>query len=195
MRRGTWAAVITCVIGLGVGGCWNPFSPDGGNGNGHPIGDRTSPDNLLEYFATAYEDKSLERYDEALDEFYSFTFMKDDWTAAGVSEDRPYWGKSEDEEQTEILFTHAETKAISFDLVKVMTWYYCVDTVEVGGQPQEVDAWCCTIKPDIRVDVEKDGKSTTFWVKNSWLDVKVVEDRLYPGLWTVLRIEEFTAPE
>jgi hypothetical protein len=196
MRRGTWAGILTCIVALGVAGCWNPFSPDNGNGNGHPIGDRKSPDNLLEFFATAYEDKSIDRYTESVDDSYSFTFMEDDWPAAGVSADRPYWGKTEDVERTQNMFTNADTKAISFDFgLPIMPWYYCPDSIYVEDHWEVVDGFCCIRKPDIKVDVDDSQKGfTTYWVKGSWLEITVIEDRLNAGLWTVLRIRESLEP-
>lgn len=193
MRRGVLLIALMAAVSLAASGCWNPFKPDGdGNGDGD-VGDRTSPDNLLKFFAKAYMDKSVERYEEALDLDYSFTFMPEDYDSAGVSEIEPYWGRTEDVERTTLMFTSAQTMSISFDfnLAKAY-WYEDTDIILVGGEPQIVDVFTSTWQPDIQITIDRGGSEpTTYWVRDSLVDVKVFQDRLNPSLWTILRIEEY----
>ena len=195
MRRRALLAMMMISFVLAGAGCWNPFSPDDdGNGN-HPIGDRKNPNSLLEFFATAYEDKAIDRYEEALDNDYRFEFMEADWESAGVPANAPYWGRGEDVDRTRIMFENPNTTGISFDfgLPLFVNWVPTKDTIWVDALPVEVDALLGRYQPDIQVIVENDKGSTTYWVNNSWVNIKVVQDRLDPSLWTILRIVEMEA--
>lgn len=193
MRSGVLLMVLAVALSLCVTGCWNPFKPDDdGNGNGE-WGDRTTPDRLLDFFARAYMDKSIERYGESLDESYTFEFMTKDYELAGVDTVTPYWGWTEDIERTTTMFTSPKTMNISFNFnLPSAPWYQCEDSIMVNDQPQAVNAACSTWKPDIQVtvDVEEGSEPTTFWVNASWVLVTVIQDRHNPSLWTILRIEE-----
>ena len=192
MRRWVLFVGMTALLVLGGVGCWNPFSPDG-DGNGHnTIGDRKNPDNLLEFFAMAYEDRSIERYAEALDSDYRFQFMEKDWEGAGVPPNAPYWGKTEDVPRTELMFESEKTTGISFEFGSKLfvNWLPVTDTIFVEGLPVEVDALLERYAPEISVIVEGDEGSTTYWVNESWVEIKVIQDRFDPSLWTILRIEE-----
>jgi len=196
MRRGVLLMALAVALSLALAGCWNPFRPDGdGNGDGDH-GDRTSPDRLLEFFARAYMDKSVERYQESLDLSYSFTFMEKDWDSAGVNAIIPYWGWTEDVERTTKMFTSPKTMNISFNFnLAVYTWQECPDSIFVGGEPQPVDAACSIWKPDIQVTIDQGGaEPTTYWVNASWVEVTVIQDRLNPSLWTILRLRESPSP-
>lgn len=194
MRRRVLFAVMTVSLVLAGAGCWNPFSPgDGGDGKDH--GNRKNPNNLLEFFATAYEDRSIERYSEALDNDYKFEFMEADWDSAEVPPDAPYWGKTEDVPRTQSMFENANTTGISFDfgLPLFVNWVNIKDTIYVEGLPVEVDALLGRYQPDIQVVVENEKGSTTYWVNNSWVNIKVIQDRQDTSLWTILRIVEMEA--
>ena len=192
MRRRVVLAVMTVSLAVAGAGCWNPFSPDDDNNGNHKIGDRTTPNNLLEFFATAYEDRSIERYDEALDFDYKFEFMEADYDSAGVPPNAPYWGKTEDVPRTQNMFESPNTTGISFDfgLPLFVNWVSVKDTIFVEGLPVEVDALLGRYEPDIEVVVEGEEGSTTYWVNNSWVNIKVIQDRQDPSLWTILRIVE-----
>jgi hypothetical protein len=196
MRRGVLHMVLAFAVSLSATGCWNPFRPDGdGNGNGD-YGDRTSPKRLLDFFAKAYTDKSVERYAESLDESFTFTFMADDYGVAGVDSFKPYWGSTEDIERTTAMFTSPKTLNISFNFnLPVMDWYECPDSIVVGDEEQPIDAACSIWKPDIQVTVdESEAEPTTYWVNASWVEVTVIQDRKDSNLWTILRIRESPGP-
>jgi hypothetical protein len=191
MWRGVLLMALVAALALAVSGCWNPFSPDGGNGNGEPPGDRKTRDNLLDFFARAYMDKSIDRFGEALDDDYTFEFWKKDYPAAGVDSINPYWGRTEDIERTTSMFINPQTMSISFNFnLPMVPWYQCDDVINVDGQPQVVNAFCSTWKPDIQVTVEGETEPTTYWVNASWILVTVIQDRKDPSLWTILRLEE-----
>jgi hypothetical protein len=179
------------TLAFGLSGCWNPFSPGRDPGDGDPVVDRTKPNRLLEFFATAYEDKDIVSYGESLDEFYTFEFDPEDYGDAGVSPEKPYWGKSEDLDHTGKMFASADTKAIIMDLrEKMMEWY--ADTFDIDGKGTFVDGFSCLIHPLIDVTIEgKPGEEpVTKQVRNSRITVAVIPDRQFPGLWTILKITE-----
>ena len=193
MRRGAWVNSAICgvilTLAFGLSGCWNPFSPDGDGGDGDPVIDRTKPDRLLEFFATAYEEKDIDRYTESLDEFYTFEFDPEDYDDAGVSPEKPYWGKGEDLDHTGKMFASADTKAILMDLREKMPGWYA-DTFPIGETL--VEGFSCLIHPLIDVTIEgKPGEEpVTKQVRNSRITVAVIPDRQFPGLWTILKITE-----
>jgi hypothetical protein len=195
MRRWVLFVGMAASLVLAGAGCWNPFSPDDDGNGKHPIGDRKTPDHLLEFFATAYEDRSIERYSEALDHDYRFEFMESDWDSAQVPPNAPYWGWTEDVPRTQNMFENANTTDISFyfGLPLFASWVPTTDTIFVEGLPVEVDALLRRYQPEIQVVVENDKGTTTYWVNASWVNVKVVQDRLDPSLWTILRIVEMPA--
>jgi hypothetical protein len=193
MRRGAWVHSAICGVILmlvfGLSGCWNPFSPGDGNGDGDPNLDRKKPNNLLEFFATAYEEKDLDRYTESLDDAYTFEFDPQDYGDAGVSQEKPYWGLTEDLPRTGAMFTSPGTKGISMDLSqKLMNWI--ADTFYIDNTP--VEGFTCVINPLIDVTIEKTPgeEPVTKQVRKSRLTVAVIPDRKIAGLWTILKITE-----
>jgi len=196
MRRGVWATMFVwgaaLLFVLGLAGCWNPFSPDGG-GNGDPKIDRKSPDRLMDFFATVYEDKDQIRYEECLDDEYTFTFMQKDYTAAGVSEEIPYWGRTEDVERTHAMFVADQVKTIVMELGSKITptWIAVTEVIDIDGTPTAVDGFWCRIKPSIDVTIEEAGKEpVTKQVRASKIDITVIPDRHDARLWTILEIIE-----
>ncbi len=198
-----WMGLLAVMFGLP--GCWNPFSPgDGGDGPGTNF-NRESPDNLLAFFADAYQNKNIDKYMEALDDSYTFTFRPEDWDSAGVTAEKPYWGKTEDVPRTVNMFNSPKTLGISMDwLTPVSDWEGpCPDSIWIPPVPpdqdgywQQVEGLCCTRKPDIKVTIEgKDGgEPITKWVHTSWIWLTAIQDRNNPKLWTILRIIERDAP-
>jgi len=197
MKRWPWlkCAIYLSVLALTLTsvGCWNPFDPGGGGNGNHKVGDRRSPDHLLEFFATAYEDKSIERYEESLDLSYTFTFMEADWGRAEVPPDRPYWGLTEDLPRTTAMFIDEKTGAISFDFrPAVADWFACTEIVWTGSDWDTLDAVCCSHDPVIDVTVNYSGEEpTTYQVRSSRVEITAIEDRFNPELWTILKIKEF----
>ena len=194
MRRGVWVHSAICgmmmLLVLGLSGCWNPFSPGDGDGNGDPKIDRKSPDHLLEFFATAYEDKDIDRYTESLDDAYTFEFDPLDYDSAGVSAEKPYWGITEDKERTNSMFTSPETKGISMDLSqKMMDWI--ADTFYIDAETP-VEGFTCVINPtiDVTIEMTPGEEPVTKQVRKSRLTLAVIRDRKIVGLWTILKITE-----
>jgi len=181
---------VTLMLVVGLPGCWNPFSPGHGDGGKPPNISRKDPDKLLEFFATKYEDKDAEGYAECLDEDYEFVFDQKDYDDAGVTPDKPYWGRTEDVAHTTKMFNAAEVKAILMDLKqKDMDWTSDTFATPTGGT---VEGFYCLIKPSIDVTIEgKPGEEpVTKQVRNSQLYVAAIPDRHYAGLWTILKITE-----
>jgi hypothetical protein len=197
MRRGVWVKTasfgVVFLLMFGLAGCWNPFGPERDPNGGDPKIDRKSPDRLLEFFATVYEDKDLDRYEESLDDDYTFTFMQDDFEEAGVSAERPYWSKWEDVPRTNMMFTAAKTKNIAMDLsIRETIWIAVTEYINIDGTPTPVDGFFCRIKPVIDVTIEGGtGEEPVIkQVRKSHIDVTVIPDRHIAGLWTILKIIE-----
>jgi len=193
MVRGLWVVLVLGLVLMGVTGCWNPFSPDDGGGGGDGQYDRTNPDKLLNFFASAYVDKNVDRYGEALDDDFSFEFLSDDYTKAGVDSVTPYWGKGEDVENTGNMFGSPKTFGITFDFgLPIEPWYETTVVLNPGKlNEQTVQALWTRRQPDIQVVVDEgEAELTTFWVNNSRLIVTVVQDRYDSKLWRVHKIEE-----
>jgi hypothetical protein len=195
MRRGVWVLVVVFSVVSLLVGCWNPFSAgNGGNGNGGKEINRETPDNLLEFFATAYEDRDIDLYMEALDDFYQFTFLEADWEDAGVDAENPYWGKTRDVTSTDQMFDDPEVKGIEMSFTIDVPWDICTETIWSGEDTTEVSGVCAPlITPDIKVHTEVPGEEPlTYWVNKSWISVMVIPDRHNTNLWTILRIEEIS---
>jgi hypothetical protein len=193
MRRGVWAYLTICgatlALIVGLSGCWNPFAPDKSGHSGPKI-DRRTPDHLLNFLAAAYQDRSIDHYKEAVDFFYSFQFDPVDYDSADVGPDKPYWGRTEDVQRTEAMFTSVMTKAISMDLGnKTMRWL--ADTFYPDGETP-VEGFTCEVNPIIDVTIEKEaGQELTIkQVRKSRFTIEVIPDRDYQGLWTILKITE-----
>lgn len=175
MRRWVWVVLLICSLGF-IGGC--SVSSDDGPGV-EPEYDRTTPENLINFFADAYERQDLDKYDESLHDGFLFTFLPDDADSAGLPPDQPWWGKTEDVASARKLFDNAEVTNISMDLAVVTKW------------PTE-DGFGFRLDPDVKVTVEKAGATEplVLWVNNSWFDVEIVEDPYDTELWVFAFIDE-----
>jgi hypothetical protein len=199
MWRGTW---VTWAVGLTLlvmmfvlPGCWNPFKPDGGTDPIIPGTSRDTPDHLLSFFAGAYKNRSIDGYAESLDDSYTYTFAAKDYDAAGVSADKPYWGKSEDVPRTANMFDAPTTKDILVDwLPAVANWEVTQDSIFVNSDHWEtVPGYTAIFQPDIKVTVAGgagNGEDLTYWVHLSRIVITAIHDRLDPKLWTILRFTE-----
>ena len=121
--RSVLPLIAVCSLLLGVGGCWNPFNPDeeGKPPPGPvPTYDRTTWNNLMDYFAKAHEDRDIEKYAESLHPQYSFWFSEDD-------RDAPDWDwkdwieKVEDREVTEGMFAAESVTNIQVTFTNLTT--------------------------------------------------------------------------
>ncbi len=102
MRKGfliaTW---MLLPLFLGTG-CLNPFSPAQDNRveRGAPLLKPVSPDNVLQNFRYAYQNRDLKAYESCLDENFQFEWFDDE---KGIWES---YGKAEDLKRTEGLFKY-----------------------------------------------------------------------------------------
>jgi hypothetical protein len=193
---------VTGVVGLtllvmmfALPGCWNPFKPDGGTDPPvDPSISRDSPTHLLNFFADAYHNRNIEGYTQALDESYTYTFAPADYGAAGVSAEKPYWGKSEDVPQTANMFDRPTTKEIKIDwLAAIADWEVTQDSIFVDGHWETVAGYLAIFQPDIQVTIaggSQDGSDLTLWVHKSRIIITAVHDRSDLKLWTILRFTE-----
>ena len=195
MRRWGWVCTMV-VMGIVIYlGC-SPTSDT--NGGGPPATwDRTNQDNLMNFFAQAYEDKDILDYDDALDVSFLFQFTPEVAESLKLPEDKPWWGKTEDVISTGNMFEEPTVTDIVMDYEYVVDWYTCWDSLTTEfGKDTLFSGLCARLKPDIKVTIETPGtEPRILWVNNSWLDVMVVPDRFEDELWTILRIQELELPE
>jgi hypothetical protein len=154
--------------------------------------DPTSPNRLLDMFACSLAARNIGVYAECLDDSYTFTFPQADWDKAGVTADRPCWGKSEDVAATANMFGCAGIKKIELDwLPPVADWELAADSIFVVDHWQSVPCFIAIFQPDIRVTEQwGDEAPVGNWVHSSRLLVTVCHDRADRHLWTILRITE-----
>lgn len=170
---------MTVIIGLAFSiiiGC--SVSP--GEDPPPPELDRKSPENLFRFFADAYERKDIDKYSECLHDEYLYEFDPKDYEAAGVEEDKPWWGKTQDEKATGGMFTDGQVGKVLMDLpIHAGPW-----TTEEGLGYR--------LEPSIQVTIDRGAETgpTTYWVFESWLDVEVVEDPYDATLYVFKEITE-----
>jgi hypothetical protein len=91
--------VLAALVVWGLGGCWNPFAPDKGDGGGGTVDEdyrlRTTPENVLHNMCVAYEHKNADEYLACLAEGFTFHSDPDD-VASGAAEEFYY----KDDERT-----------------------------------------------------------------------------------------------
>jgi hypothetical protein len=151
----SWVWVVMMICFAGwVAGC--SVSSDDGDPP-EAKWDRTTPERLIKYLAD------------------------DD---AGVSEDEPWWGKTEDRTSTGNMFDDAQVTKIEMDL-----------PIAGGPWPGEDDAILYRLDPYIKVftdDPAAESGETIYHVYQSWLDVEIVEDPFDSTLWVFNEIVEST---
>jgi hypothetical protein len=159
---------------------------------GIPIGDPPTPDLLLRMFAYSLEARNIDVYARCLDDSYTFTFPPADWESAGVTPDRPFWGKVEDVAATANMFGCGGIKKIEFDwLPPVADWAVATDSIFVVDHWQSVPCFIAIFEPDIRVTEQwGDQAPVGNRVHSSRLVVTVCQDRADRRYWTILRIVE-----
>jgi hypothetical protein len=184
--------MIAVLVSIMYFGC-SPSSDTGGP-DINPY-DRSTPENLLKFFAEAYKQKDKIHYDESLDFYFRFKFTADIAKDLELDPEEPWWGKTEDLISTGGMFDEPTVTDIDFDYQYQIPWYPCEeyrttpegDTLTLGGR-------CCRLDPDIKVTTEvpsNEDPLLIYHVNGSWLDIAVVPDRDIEGLWTIIKIEEF----
>jgi len=143
---------------------------------------RETPQGLLDYYAKSFEDKNLERYNECLWDSYVFMFTPWDWDAAGVTPEKPYWGKTEDVASTEHIFASSAVMSIRFELHQYVTDFTGPDTLLTA-----------IVRPAIDVTIEVPGEEPmTKQVRKSRLHFVLRPDPENEHLWVIRQIQEET---
>jgi hypothetical protein len=193
MRRGIWVFLAICLAVSVLSGCWNPFSSnkDGGGGDPPIVYDRKSPDNLLNFFAEAYESQDGDQYEESLHDKYLFLFTSDIADSLELPPDQPWWGKTQDVQSTKKMFLDDGVLSVSMRLQKAIDWYSCTEIREHEDPPDTISGLCAQLDPDIKVTLDKgEDEPLTLWVNDSYLNVTATPDPNADDLWVVVRIEE-----
>jgi hypothetical protein len=141
---------------------------------------RESPQGLIDTFATSLEDKSLGKYDDCLWGSYRFVFMEEDWDAAGVTPDEPYWGKTEDMSRTGKMFASSHVLGISFEMTNVSDF--------VG--PDTLLAVLCRPTIDVTITGPGGEEPVTKQVRKSYLYFVLRPDPYDEDLWVIREIQE-----
>jgi hypothetical protein len=177
---------IAVLVGLGC-------SPTADVGNGNDPIDRDTPDHLLNWLSYYYQERDIDRYEEALHEAFIFVFTKDVADSLGLPDDEPWWGRTQDVNSTRKMFAASEVTDIKMDYVNVERWQAVTDSV--GGQ--EYHGVFSRVTPEIFVTIDRPNEEpTTHVVRESWLDITVVEDPTVQEevLFVLLKIEEVEMP-
>jgi len=187
MRRWGWVLMIAALVSTANFGC-SPSSDTGPP----PVEEykRTTPDNLLLFFAEAYKGKEIDDYADALDANFLFQFTNDVANDIGLPADEPWWGKSDDEKSTRTMFDEPTVTDITFSYEFVTPEW---DLFSVDRDDTTFSGVWRRLDPLIQVTTITESEIDpilTYRVDSSWLDVYVVPDRYTEGLWTILKIEE-----
>jgi len=186
MRRWGWVLLAVVLVSTAIPGC-SPSSDTGPP----PVEEykRTTPDNLMLFFASAYKEKDLDDYKEALDDDFLFQFTPDIADSLGLPADKPWWGKTEDVASTQQMFEEPTVTDITFSYEKVGEWVIHTEVREdttFSGLFRRYDP----LIEVVTLTENSEDPELRLRVDESFLDVTVVPDRLTEGLWTILRIEE-----
>jgi hypothetical protein len=176
MRRWVWAVLMICFAGY-MAGC----SVSGEKGDPPPPDiKRDTPEGLIEWLGYYYEKRDIDKYNEALDDYYLFTFTSDDADKLGLPPDQPWWGKTEDAISTRNMFESSQVTKIEMDL-----------PIAAGPWITE-DGLGYRLEPSIKVTTEQPDATepTVYWVFQSWLDVEIIEDPFDSTLWVFKGIQE-----
>jgi hypothetical protein len=193
MRRFMTLLLTTGFILVFATGCWNPFGGgDNGDDDGGGSKNRLTRNNLMEFFAYAYEEENIEHYEESLHDKFLFQFTPAVAETLGLPPAEPWWGKTEDVASTRNMFEEATVTAITMQLDYVINWYGCVDLRQHEVPPDTIEGWCARFDATIDVTIEEPGKEPlTLIVRDSYLDVIVTPDpKSTTGEWVIVRIEE-----
>lgn len=140
---------------------------------------RDTPQHLITSFCDVLEARNVDQYSWCLDDDYRFTFLEQDWDAAGVTDDVPYWEKCRDVTATTHMFRHSQVASISCDL-PIVSEVSRTDTLAI---------YVCDTDLQVTVDMGG-GEPTTYWAHQTWLTLTLARDRSDPYLWVIRAIEE-----
>jgi hypothetical protein len=156
----------------------------------HRCADRGTPDALVEYVEHAYSSEYAPLYGDGLDRLFLFVFTPDVADSLGLPPDQPWWGKTNELASATNMFNSPEVTRVKFSLTRMGGWAPCVD-IRGGSDPDTLYGLSARLVPDIRVTIETPGEEpVTLLVDNSYIDIMVVPDPEFRGLWTVAKMEE-----
>ena len=177
-HRSRWVAFITVALfgGLLLLSCGKDCCPT----PKITYPNRETPQGLLDYYAKSFEDQNLARCESCLWDSYVFRFAPEDWDAAGVTPEKPYWGKTEDMANTEHMFASSAVTSIRFELHQYVTDFTGPDTLLTA-----------IVRPAIDVTIEVPGEEPiTKQVRKSRLRFVLRPDPENEHLWVIRQIQE-----
>jgi len=180
-RFGRCAALLALLgaLAAGLGGCWNPFAPPGGDDPPVVVfKERTSPANVLYNLTEAYKNQKAEEYLDCLSEDFIFFLNPKD-----VEEDPDlepgYWDKAEERDVHENMFGSGDVDRITLTLTQV-------------GDPVPVDPGDGTgvhYQYKESVDLRVYVGDTEFWANApSRFEFRIDQDQVGPNgeqLWEI----------
>ncbi len=150
-KRSLALLTVLAVLLVGLGGCWNPFAPDEGDGNGGGESEtyryRLTPEDVLHNLTTAYEYMNAEEYLLCLAEEFMFLTAEADQNDPNEPLP-PDWGKQVEREIHENMFgDESDVDRITLDLTDGPIEFV------PGPFPDETydDVWMYTEEVDLRV--------------------------------------------
>lgn len=156
----------------------------------HRCADRGTPDALIDYVEHGYSSEYAPLYSDALHTLFLFEFTDDVADSLGLPPDQPWWGKINELASTTNMFNSPEVTRVKLSLARMGEWTPCFDILP-GPPPDTLYGQFARFVPDIRVTIEWPGEEPlTLVVDNSYLDIIVVPDPRFRGLWTVARMQE-----
>jgi hypothetical protein len=138
---------------------------------------RDTPTHLIGSLAKTIETKDIEAYFTCLDDSYRFVFVEEDYDAAGVTPQQPYWTKCPDLEAMTHMFRDSRVMNVT-----------CTLTVN-GGFTGPDTLLACTCNVDFIVTIEYE-EPVTYWAHRSLLHFTLAPDRGDAKLWVVRQILE-----
>jgi len=152
--------------------------------------DRGTPDALIDYVEHAYSSEYALLYRDALHTLFLFEFTDDVADSLGLPPDQPWWGKTDELASAINMFNGAEVTRVKLSLARMGEWTPCVDP-RPGSSPDTLYGQFARFVPDISVTIERPGEEPIIlMVDNSYIDIIVVPDPRFRGLWTVARMQE-----
>jgi hypothetical protein len=152
--------------------------------------DRATRDDLITYLEHAYRSEYPGLYADALHGSFLFVFTLDVADSLGLPPDQPWWGKTNDVNSTRTMFLAPEVTSIEIDLHKPGDWFPCMD-IRPGSEPDTLYGFCARFEPYIMVTIAEAGEEgLILLVNDTFLDIMVVPDPEFEGLWVVARIKE-----
>jgi hypothetical protein len=146
--------LLLAVFALGLGGCWNPFAPEGGDQVPVEPADyheRLSPEDVLHNLRTAYLWKNPDRYIECLAEDFIFFTAEADQDPTNEDPLEPYWYRVDEEQLHRSMFSSPMVEEITLTLTHISVdsllapdgsgdmWYEYYEDVNLSLT--QVDEW------------------------------------------------------